>query len=298
MLWRTSRPVFFGFRRGEAVSGSGKELHGSGMDYPLQTSYFVINERVHVNIHQKKEGFMLYKKATSVLALCYIVIMGFTVVSEAKDANTERTLTAKQQSIIPIAAFTANGDTVKLKEALVQGLQNGMTVNEIKEVLVQMYAYTGFPRSLTGLNTFLDVLGEREKQGIKDEIGKDATPLPADANIRELGTAIQTEIVGRPVSGPVYTFAPVIDTFLKEHLFGDIFGRDILGFQERELATVAALASLPAEAQLRSHLNVCMNVGLTEPQMREFVSVLAAQVGKSEAERAGRLLEAILQSRQ
>lgn len=241
---------------------------------------------------------MPLKKTMFVFSLCCLFIMGVVTMSEARDASTAQALSAKKQSIIPIAAFTANGDTAKLSEALVQGLDNGMTVNEIKEVLVQMYAYAGFPRSLTGLNTLMSVLADREKQGIMDEIGRDATPLPANADIRQLGTAVQTEIVGRPVSGPVYAFAPVIDTFLKEHLFGDIFGRDILDFQERELATVAALASLPAEAQLRSHLNVCMNVGLTEPQMREFVSVLAAQVGKAEAERAGRLLDAVFQSRQ
>ncbi len=242
---------------------------------------------------------MSYKKAAPTLIPCCIaMIMGFATMSPAQTALLDNHLNAKQKNIIPIAAFTANGDAAKLKEALVHGLESGMTVNEIKEVLIQMYAYAGFPRSLTGLDTFLAVLEDRKKQGIKDEIGKDATPLPADANVRELGTAVQTEIVGRPVSGPVYEFAPIIDTFLKEHLFGDIFGRDILDFQERELATVAALASLPAETQLRSHLNVCMNVGLTEPQMRAFVSVLEAKVGKAEAERAGRLLETVLQSRQ
>lgn len=241
---------------------------------------------------------MLYGKMLSVLALCCAAILGESAMASAQNANAEHALNAKQRHIIPIAAFTANGNTEKLKEALVQGLEKGMTVNEIKEVLVQMYAYAGFPRSLTGLNAFLAVLEDREKRGIKDEVGRDAGPLPAGESVRERGTAVQTELVGRPVGGPVYAFAPVIDTFLKEHLFGDIFGRDILDFQERELATVAALASLPAEAQLRSHLNVCMNVGLTEPQLRAFVSVLEAKVGKAEAERAGRLLGAILQNRQ
>lgn len=237
------------------------------------------------------------KKGMFVFTLCCIIISGVATMAAAQAEKDDRTLNAKQRSLIPIAAFTANGDTERLKKALVEGLDNGMTVNEIKEVLVQMYAYTGFPRSLTGLNTFIAVLGEREKQGIKDEVGRDAGPLPAGKSVRELGTAIQTELVGRPVSGPTYDFAPVIDTFLKEHLFGDIFGRDILDFQERELATVSALASLPAEAQLRSHLNVCMNVGLTEPQMRRFVSVLRDKVGKEEAERADRLLEVVLKNR-
>jgi len=233
-----------------------------------------------------------------ILALCLIALFGIPAISRAQKESHDQHLNNKQKSIIPIAAFTANGDTAKLKSALVHGLENGMTINEVKEVVIQMYAYAGFPRSLTGLDTFLAVLEDRKGRGIKDEIGKDATPLPAGTNIRDLGTAVQTRIVGRPVSGPVYEFAPIIDTFLKEHLFGDIFGRDVLDLQERELATVAALASLPAEAQLQSHLNVCMNVGLTEPQMRAFVSVLDAEVGKDEAERSERLLDAVLQSRQ
>jgi 4-carboxymuconolactone decarboxylase len=172
-----------------------------------------------------------------------------------------------------------------------------MTINEAKEVLVQMYAYAGFPRSLNGLNALMTVLDEREKKGIKDKIGKDASPLPSNKSVHELGTEIQTELVDRPISAPVYKFAPVIDIFLKEHLFGDIFGRDVLDFQERELATISALASLPAEAQLRSHLNVSMNVGLTEAEMREFVSILSLKVGKDEMNMADRLLDEVLKSK-
>lgn len=215
----------------------------------------------------------------------------------AQNASYEPVLDARQQSIIPIAAFTAKGDVGNLKAALAQGLQNGMTVNEIREVLVQMYAYAGFPRSLTGLDTFIALLDERKAQGIHDEIGKDATPLPDTANIREIGTANQTAVIGRPASGRVYAFAPMIDTFLKEHLFGDIFSRDVLSFQERELATVSALASLPAEAQLRSHVNCCLVVGWSEAQMKAFVSVLATSVGKAEAELAERSLTVVLQNR-
>jgi 4-carboxymuconolactone decarboxylase len=219
-----------------------------------------------------------------------LIAPGFAL---SKDAS----LNATQQAIIPIAAFTANGEVDRLKISLNEGLDAGMTVNEVKEVLVQMYAYAGFPRSLTGLNTLMAVLEERKKKGIKDEIGKDASPLPSGKSINELGTETQTKLVGKPVSGPVYEFAPIIDTFLKEHLFGDIFGRDVLDFQERELATVSALAALSAEAQLRSHLNVSMNVGLTETQLRESVAILGAKVGKEKAAMAGRLLDEIVKSR-
>src|SRR5271166_1238098 len=70
-------------------------------------------------------------------------------------------LSVKQQCIVRIAAFTANGDLSKLRTAIGEGLDAGWTINELKEVLVQMYAYAGFPRSLNALNTFIDVLDDR-----------------------------------------------------------------------------------------------------------------------------------------
>ena len=148
-----------------------------------------------------------------------------------------------------------------------------------------------------GLTTFIALLDERKAQGIEDEMGRDASSLPDNADIRELGTANQTTVIGRPASRRVYEFAPAIDTFLKEHLFGDIFSRDVLSFQERELATVSALASLPAEAQLRSHLNCCLVVGWSEDQMKAFVAVLETKVGKTEAELAEKALNTVLQNR-
>ncbi len=58
------------------------------------------------------------------------------------------TLNAKQQSIVTISALTAKGDLQKLRGALNAGLDSGLTANEIKEALVHLYAYCGFPRSL------------------------------------------------------------------------------------------------------------------------------------------------------
>jgi 4-carboxymuconolactone decarboxylase len=204
-------------------------------------------------------------------------------------------LTARQQATAAIGAFTAAGRLPHLREALADGLDAGLTVNEIKEVLVQMYAYAGFPRSLNGLGLFMDLLAERRAQGITDEAGPEPTPLPIDQSRVELGTQNQTKLSGKPVTGPLFDFAPAIDQFLKGHLFGDIFGRDNLDWQSREIATVAALAGLDGlEPQLQSHLGIALNTGLTAADLRGLITVLRERVGDSQADRAGAVLDKVL----
>ena len=64
---------------------------------------------------------------------------------EAKDMNA---LSTNERNLAAIAANTARGDMANLKTALNKGLDEGLSINEIKEVLTQLYAYCGFPRSL------------------------------------------------------------------------------------------------------------------------------------------------------
>ena len=106
------------------------------------------------------------KKHTAFLVVICVFMLSFAGISEAQTMDANQALSTKQPSIIPIAAFTANGDMEKLSTALHEGLDAGLTVNEIKEILVQMYAYAGFPRSLNGIHTFMAVMDEPQAQGI------------------------------------------------------------------------------------------------------------------------------------
>ena len=237
-------------------------------------------------------------RAIHTCLFCLVTLFAVVAPSSGHATSVPGTaLSAKEQGIVPIAAFTASGDLERLKPALAEGLAAGLTVNEIREVLVQMYAYSGFPRCLNGLGTFAALLEERKQQGIKDVAGRDATPIPPGTDVRAKGKENQTKVSGREVKGGVFDFAPVINEYLQSHLFGDIFLRDVLTFEEREIATVAALAGMGVEPQLRSHLNAALNVGVTEAQLRQLVSVLREKVGAEAAERAGRLLEGVLQAR-
>lgn len=205
-------------------------------------------------------------------------------------ANT-MSLNEKQQSIVTIATFTASGDLERLKNSLTEGLDAGLTINEIKEILIQLYAHTGFPRSLNAINTFMAVLEIRRSQGIDDAVGQEPHPLPTNKSKSELGTEIQIALLGSPETSPALTFVPAMDAFVKEHLFADIWGRDNLDFHSRELVTIAALANLGGvNLQLRRHLNVGLNTGLTPALLTDVITVIASKVGKAEAENLREML--------
>lgn len=210
-------------------------------------------------------------------------------------------LSPKQQSIVPIAAYTAKGELQLLKPALNEGLDAGLTVNEVKEVMVHLYAYCGFPRSIRGLQTVMEVLDERKARGIDDETGTEASPVSDDISKYERGKKNLEDLIGRPLTGPqsgYAAFAPVIEIFLKEHLFADLFDRDVLTFAERELVTISVLSSIGGvEPMLRSHLSICLNLGFTPEQLNEFIAIIKSTVGKKEARAAREVLHGILKNR-
>ena len=212
-------------------------------------------------------------------------------------------LDKKQEKTVTIAAFTARGDLDKLKPELVAGLEAGLTVNEIKEILVHLYAYSGFPRSLRGLQTFMTVLDERKAAGIDDNRGREASPVTDTRDKYERGKEILSELQGiTPPAGRATAgyagFSPEIETFLKEHLFADIFERDVLTYAQREMVTVSVLMGLgDLEPMLNSHMNLSLNVGIMPAQLQQMVNLIEVNVNKENAEAAKVVLNELLQKR-
>jgi 4-carboxymuconolactone decarboxylase len=207
---------------------------------------------------------------------------------------TSESLSLRQRVIVPIAAFASVGDIDRLSKALEQGLDAGLTVNETKEVLVQLYAYAGFPRSLNALGELMKVVEKRRARGVQDTQGvTPQRPIPKGEALLAAGAANQTKLSGAPVKGALFDFAPAIGEYLKTHLFGDIFERDNLDWQSREIATVSILSAMSGvESQLQSHVRISMNVGLTANQLHQVSKVLEDEVN---AEAGRRAREAVAQ---
>lgn len=244
----------------------------------------------------------MIKKFRSILFVGATLILGFSGSAQAQKLfKSNESLSAKEQSIIPIAGLTAQGKLDRLKPALNAGLEAGLTVNEIKEILVHLYAYCGFPRSIRGLQTFMEVLEERRSRGIQDNTGVEPSPINSGESKYDRGKENLEKLVGRPLNEPqkgYAAFAPIIEIFLKEHLFADIFDRDVLTYAERELVTISVIASIgEAEPMLRSHLSICLTQGYSPKQLNEFVKVMERTVGKKEANDAQLVLNEVLKNK-
>lgn len=210
-------------------------------------------------------------------------------------SQTEK-LNPEEYSISKISAATAIGDLETLEEALNEGLDNGLTVNKIKEGLVHLYAYCGFPRSLMAINTLTDVLKDRKERGIEDEVGEKPFDLK-EGDKYEIGKEVLAELTGvedRPKAGYAKT-VPIIEVFLKEHLFADIFKRGVLSFKEREIATVSALLCMGDLAPMATgHIKISMRLGVTEDQIFQIVDMIETEIDEEKALEGRELVAALI----
>lgn len=212
--------------------------------------------------------------------------------SSSNYINAQSVMNIKKQNLATIAALEARGDLERLDPAINTGLDNGLTVNQIKEALSQLYAYTGFPRSLNALGVLQRVVGEREQMGKTTIMGADASPLPEDYDALKQGTSVQTRLTGGTPFN--YEFAPQTDYYLKAHLFGDIFARNTLTEAEREIVTVSAISALEGcEPQLIAHVRGARNMGVTDDELHAIPAVLASTVGQLESWRASKAIAAV-----
>jgi 4-carboxymuconolactone decarboxylase len=219
--------------------------------------------------------------------LFFVLIINANAMNAQINPGTSNDLNAQQQSIVNISALTATGDLEKLKTHLNRSLDAGLTINEIKEVLTQLYAYCGFPRSLNAIGLFMNVLEERKSKGTHDEQGKEIVLGAGTCDKYEQGRKVLETLTKTSQAKPAPgfgEFAPRVDAFLKEHLFADIFDSDILTYQQRELATLSALAAMPGvESQLQAHIGMGKNTGITDAQLVQIAALIERHISKTQA---------------
>lgn len=188
----------------------------------------------------------------------------------------------KSKELVAISSLITQRAIPEMKVHFNGALNTGNTIIEVKEVILQMSAYVGFPKSICAMNTFKEVLEERKKQGIIDIEGKiaqsdDLTTL-LEKGSKELASLDSMQ--EQKLRENFDSFSPELVQFILETGYGELYSRKNLDKKSRQTVTIAALATLgTASAQLKFHIKAGLNIGLTANEIKEIMLLISVYSG-------------------
>ena len=197
------------------------------------------------------------------------------------DVYSLKSLDNKSKEIAAVSSLIAQGAIPQLKVHLNGALNTGCSVSEVKEIILQMSVYVGFPKCINAMNALKEVLIERVEKGVTDNEGIQN----ADNNIDRYETgakylAMLNEQQEQILKSAYDDFSPELVKFTIEYGYGDIFSREILNKRYRQIATIAALTTLGnVQSQLKFHINAGLHIGLTTKEINEIMLLMTVYAG-------------------
>jgi len=172
-------------------------------------------------------------------------------------------LSPRDRSLITIAVNTALYRTGEINTHVRRGLDNGLTREQISEIIHHVTWYAGFPA------------------------GVNASRVAAEA----------FEDRGLPLPDARFPGAPWLDTLIDELVYGETWERPELSPRERSLATIAVTQAAYQTDQLRVHLNRGLDNGLTPDDLSELVAHVTLYSGFPAGVNASELLAEVFAER-
>ncbi|MDD3224106.1 MAG: carboxymuconolactone decarboxylase family protein [Clostridium sp.] len=223
------------------------------------------------------------KKVESSLSNISPELVKYMIEYSFGDIYSRDILDLKSKEIGVVAALTALGNANPQLKVHINGALNvGCTINDIKEVILQMTAYSGFPTAINAMNALKEVLKEREDKGIKDNTGEEPTREVLSSERYEVGAEELAELDSKQLENLKSAYNQLSPDLVKFIVNGqaDIYARNNLNKRYREIATISALAALGnAKLQLKFHINAGLNVGLTVDEIKEIMILMTVYVG-------------------
>jgi 4-carboxymuconolactone decarboxylase len=179
-------------------------------------------------------------------------------------------LTARDRSIVTLAALIARNQTAEMADYVGIALDNGVKPAEVSEIITHLAFYAGWGNAMMAVSITKDVFAARKIAA--DEVASASPPLLA---LNEVAEADRAKRVGE-LFGAVF---PGVTQYTTDVLFRDLWLRPALAPRDRSLVTISALVASGQVAQLNGHLNIGMSNGLTQGEIAEALTHLAFYVG-------------------
>ena len=179
-------------------------------------------------------------------------------------------LSARDRSIVTLAALIARNQTIEMPSYLALALQNGIKPRELSEVITHLAFYAGWANAMSAVAVAKEVFAQRG-------IGPDQLPA-ASGPLLPLNEAAEADRAKR-VGDQFGAMFPGVTQYTTDVLFRDLWLRPDLGPRDRSLVTISALIANGQVAQLTGHIPIGMNNGLTQPEIAEAITHLSFYVG-------------------
>jgi 4-carboxymuconolactone decarboxylase len=184
--------------------------------------------------------------------------------------------------LVEAAVLAALGRRDELREHLRTALAEGAAEPELRESLLQVHPYAGFPRALSALEILADVRA-RSADPVEPE------PDGDDAARRDRGRSVFDAVWGEHAPGileRMRAWHPELPTWILTDAYGRVLARPGLDLATREVLGVALLAALDQPIQLQGHLRGGLRTGATAERLRAAVARACRHVPPAAAGRA------------
>ncbi|WP_299574302.1 carboxymuconolactone decarboxylase family protein [uncultured Shewanella sp.] len=207
----------------------------------------------------------------------------------------------KSKQIVIIASLIASGaQNSQLKTHLNAGLNVGCSITEIKQLIIQMTAYTGFPKANNAMLLLKELLDERRVKGFNDlpyEVEKNSAKDSAQQDKSRYQQGVEQfnkfdNGAAQTLEDNLKEVSPDLAKYIIEYEFGDILSEPGLKLKQREIATIAALTTLgTANSLLRFHMQVAMQAGVSKEEVAEVMIITSLYAGFPAALNASMILK-------
>ena len=172
-------------------------------------------------------------------------------------------LSPRDRSMITVAVGTALYASSEVRYHVGRALDNGVTQEEISEVITHVTFYSGFPTAVNAARIAAEVF---EGRGL---------PLP-DAR---------------------FPGAPYLDELIEGLVYGETWTRTQLSERDRSLVTIAVTQAAYQSDQLRVHLGRGLDNGLTAEELAESMAQVTLYAGFPSGVNGARILAEVLRER-
>jgi 4-carboxymuconolactone decarboxylase len=208
-------------------------------------------------------------------------------------------LPRRDRSLIVVSTLAAQARDEELELHTQIAVRNGLTREEIEELVVTVAAYAGFPAAMAASRHVDAAL--RAVEGVERLSDRQPAAPKSDAD-RERDAAPVFAVVsdGRGGADPATDLAGLADALgdvgvlAYRWAFGEVWARPELSRRDRSLAVIAILTNLGAEHELAIHVATGVRNGLTPAEIEAAITHLSLYAGIPRAVQAMRTARSVL----